>query len=125
MDVTWPLVGRREELALVAKALGAAGVSGVVLAGAAGVGKTRLAREALTAAEAKGWVVRWAVATEAAASIPFGALAPLLPAVDEAGTDRLELYRRAAADPPSGDRVPRIRGFQGPDIAPDKELLMI
>ncbi len=98
MDVTWPLVGRREELALVGKTLAAPGASGVVLAGAAGVGKTRLAREALTAAEAQGWVVRWAVATEAAASIPFGALAPLLPAVDEAGEDRLELYRRAAAD---------------------------
>ena len=98
MDVTWSLVGRREELALVDKALGAPGTSGVVLAGAAGVGKTRLAREALTAAEAKGWVVRWAVATEAAASIPFGALAPLLPAVDETGESRLELYRRAAAD---------------------------
>jgi DNA-binding CsgD family transcriptional regulator len=98
MDVNWPLVGRREELALVDKALGAAGASGVVLAGAAGVGKTRLAREALMAAEAKGWVIRWAVATEAAASIPFGALAPLLPTVDETGEDRLELYRRAAAD---------------------------
>ncbi len=98
MDVKWPLVGRRAELALVDEALGAPGTSGVVLAGAAGVGKTRLAREALTAAEAQGWVVRWAVATEAAASIPFGALAPLLPAVDEAGEDRLELYRRAAAD---------------------------
>ena len=99
VNVKWPLVGRREELALVDKALGAAGTSGVVLAGAAGVGKTRLARETLTAAEAQGWVARWAVATEATASIPFGALAPLLPAVDEVGGEgRLELYRRAAAD---------------------------
>jgi DNA-binding CsgD family transcriptional regulator len=68
----------------------------VVLAGAAGVGKTRLARAALAAAEAKGWAVSWAVATRAAASIPLGALAHLLPA-DVAGADRFELFRRAAA----------------------------
>ncbi|HKR50173.1 MAG TPA: AAA family ATPase [Pseudonocardiaceae bacterium] len=98
MDARWPLVGRQEELALVDKAFGAPDTSGVVLAGAAGVGKTRLAKEMLAAAESQGWVTRWAVATEAAASIPFGALAPLLPIVDEAAEDRLELYRRAAAD---------------------------
>ena len=79
MRVTWPLVGRREELALFAEALTTPGTSGVVFAGAAGVGKTRLAREALAAAESKGWAARWAVATRAAASIPFGALAHLLP----------------------------------------------
>jgi AAA ATPase domain len=99
VGVRWPLVGRQEELALVGQALGASGTSGVVLAGAAGVGKTRLAREALAAAEARRWVARWAVATEAAASIPLGALAPLLPAVEQAGGggERLEWFCRAAA----------------------------
>jgi DNA-binding CsgD family transcriptional regulator len=97
VGLTWPLVGRREELALCDQALTAPGMSGVVLAGAAGVGKTRLAREALADAEAKGWVARWAVATRAAASIPFGALAHLLPGVGVAGGDRLELFRGAAA----------------------------
>jgi hypothetical protein len=65
VDVRWPLVGWQEELALVAKALGAPGISGVALAGAAGVGKTRLAREALTAIAARGRGFRWAIATEA------------------------------------------------------------
>ena len=97
MGVTWPLVGRREELALFDQALTAAGISGMVLAGAAGVGKTRLAREALGAAEAKGWVARWAVATQAAASIPFGALAHLLPAAAVGGESRLEMLRATAA----------------------------
>jgi AAA ATPase domain len=92
------LVGRGEELALVDRAFRAPDTSGVVLVGAAGVGKTRLAREVLTAVEAQGWVTRWAVATEAAASIPFGALAHLLPAVSEASQNRSQLYRRAAAD---------------------------
>jgi hypothetical protein len=97
VGVTWPLVGRREELALFDQALSAPGTSGVVLAGAPGVGKTRLAREALAWAEANGWVARWAVATRAAASIPFGAVAHLLPGVDVVGGDRFELLRAAAA----------------------------
>src|SRR5437899_1323560 len=97
MGLTWPLMGRREELALFEQALATSGMSGVVFAGAAGVGKTRLAREALAAAEAKGWVARWAVATQAAASIPFGALAHLLPAVEVGVANRVELLRGAAA----------------------------
>jgi hypothetical protein len=70
---------------------------GMVLAGEAGVGKTRLAREALAAAEANGWAVRWVAATQAAASIPFGAVAHLLPAADVVAGDRLELFRAATA----------------------------
>ena len=97
MRLTWPLVGRREELALFDEALTTPGTSGVVFAGAAGVGKTRLARESLRAAESKGCVARWAVATRAAASIPVGALAQLLPGVEVAGGNRFELLRRAAA----------------------------
>src|SRR6266704_1494136 len=60
----WPLVGRREELAFVSDLL-RRGVGGIVLAGAAGVGKTRLAREILEAAEAKGFATAWATATQA------------------------------------------------------------
>lgn len=46
-----------------------------MLAGAPGVGKTRLAREALAAAEQRGAMVRWTVATESARGIPLGAFA--------------------------------------------------
>ncbi|MHB8656759.1 MAG: LuxR C-terminal-related transcriptional regulator [Solirubrobacteraceae bacterium] len=87
-------MGRREELELLGQALDAAGINGVVLAGMAGVGKTRLARETLVVAEAKGWAPRWAAASRAAAVIPFGALAHLLPDADPA--DRFEVLQQAA-----------------------------
>ena len=50
-----PLTGRDSELGIIRRALGAAGNrSGVVIAGAAGVGKTWLAHEVLRRAEASG-----------------------------------------------------------------------
>jgi DNA-binding CsgD family transcriptional regulator len=51
----------------------ASGVSGVVIRGAAGVGKSRIAREALSAAVSHGCAGRWVVGTSAARAIPLGA----------------------------------------------------
>ncbi|MBW3588223.1 MAG: LuxR C-terminal-related transcriptional regulator [Actinobacteria bacterium] len=90
---SWPLVGRREELEFITDAL-EKGVGGVVLAGAPGVGKTRLAQETLSRSEASSFPVYWTVATRSASSIPFGALANLLP-VPSAGGDQLDLLRHA------------------------------
>jgi DNA-binding CsgD family transcriptional regulator/tetratricopeptide (TPR) repeat protein len=89
------LIGRREELAAVEQALTSVGSRAVVLAGAPGVGKTRLAMEALGLLEARGFVVRWAAATQAASSIPFGAVAHLLPRLGETAPDRADLLRRS------------------------------
>jgi DNA-binding CsgD family transcriptional regulator len=89
------LIGRREELAAVEQALTSAGSRAVVLAGAPGVGKTRLAMEALGLLEARGLVVRRAAATQAASSIPFGAVAHLLPRLGETAPDRADLLRRS------------------------------
>jgi DNA-binding CsgD family transcriptional regulator len=96
VEVSWPLVGRRAELETLAVALGDTH-AGVVLAGAAGVGKTRLAREALDRAAAAGSEVEWVAATRAAASIPFGAVSHLLPPAARLGDHRVEILRRAAA----------------------------
>lgn len=79
MVAHWPLIGRREELSVIECALGEDQCRGLVLAGAPGVGKTRLAREALAAAAAAGCETKWAVASRAVAAIPFGAMAHLLP----------------------------------------------
>lgn len=75
----WPLIGRQEELELVTETLGGdAGPTGVLLAGPAGVGKTRLAREALATLAGRGAALRWAVATESARNLPLGAFAHLV-----------------------------------------------
>ncbi|HET6810163.1 MAG TPA: LuxR C-terminal-related transcriptional regulator [Acidimicrobiales bacterium] len=74
---TWPLVGRQEELAFVAEAL-VAPRRGVILAGQAGVGKTRLAREAVDGAGGQGRSAVVVAATEAARAVPYGAVSHLL-----------------------------------------------
>lgn len=69
-----PLTGRDSELRWIAGALEDTG--GVLLAGAAGVGKTRLTRAALATQAADR--VPWVIATDSARRIPLGAFAPLL-----------------------------------------------
>ena len=86
MVAHWPLIGRREELSIIDRTLAEDQYRGLLLAGAPGVGKTRLAREALVAADAEGCETRWAVASRAVAAIPFGAVAHLLPPAEEKST---------------------------------------
>ncbi|MET0910094.1 MAG: ATP-binding protein, partial [Ilumatobacteraceae bacterium] len=76
----WPLTGRTEQLESIGQDYRAGTVGGVVLHGPAGVGKTRLAEEALTRAERSGRPTARAVGHPSMASIPLGALAHLLPA---------------------------------------------
>lgn len=72
----WPLTGRAEELNRISESTRRRdGPMGIVLAGAAGVGKTRLAREALGVAEQRGALIRWAVATASSRALPLGAFA--------------------------------------------------
>ncbi len=68
------LAGREEELAAIRRSLGGPGAHhGVVIVGNAGVGKTRLAREALSNAAQSGHRTNWFVGTESAREIPLGA----------------------------------------------------
>jgi DNA-binding NarL/FixJ family response regulator len=69
---------------------------GVVLSAAAGVGKSRLAREVSAVAAGEGVVALWAQATVSSAVIPLGALAGVIP--DEVrSNDLFELVRRSVA----------------------------
>jgi DNA-binding NarL/FixJ family response regulator len=91
----WPLTGRAEELRVInGLTRHHAGVAGVVLAGAAGVGKTRLAREALAVAKQRGALTRWVVATASARALPLGAFAATLGVM---GPDPARLVHQASA----------------------------
>lgn len=96
MDSVWPLVGRRTELDLIASTLARPDSGGVIIAGAAGVGKTRLAAESITLAENNGLPVISAAGTASAAPIPFGALAHLLPGALAPGPGWGNVLRQAA-----------------------------
>lgn len=63
--------------------------AGLVIRGAAGVGKSRIARDALASAAADGVKIRWATATSSARSLPLGAFASWT----SGGTDDLQLVR--------------------------------
>ncbi|HZA09545.1 LuxR C-terminal-related transcriptional regulator [Mycobacterium sp.] len=87
-----PLTGRDNELAVIRRALrGVGNYSGVVIAGAAGVGKTRLAREVLTQAAVAGERTDWIVGTESARPLPLGAFTS---SMGEAMTDPWPSVRR-------------------------------
>jgi DNA-binding CsgD family transcriptional regulator len=80
----WPFVGRESEVDRVARAL--ATRQGVVLAGEAGVGKTRLLAEAVERCAADGRRVLQVRATRSSGVVPLGAFAPLLPIDDAAAS---------------------------------------
>jgi hypothetical protein len=60
---------------LIESALSDADACGIVVCGAAGVGKSRIVREALASAASTGCEIRWAVGTSSAREIPLGAFA--------------------------------------------------
>jgi DNA-binding CsgD family transcriptional regulator len=70
----------------VRRALADEWLNGIVIVGPGGVGKTRLASEALAQAKQAGYEVEKVVATKSAAGIPLGALAPILPDLGDSGT---------------------------------------
>ena len=80
MTASWPLTGRTSQLEELGRHYRDPARAGVVLHGPAGVGKTRLAEEALRLAERAGRRVERAVGHPATREIPLGALAHLLPA---------------------------------------------
>lgn len=79
MRLSWPLTGRSEETAAIRAAISASDASGILICGAAGVGKSRIAREALSAAESQGCECRWAAGTASARTIPLGAFTAWAP----------------------------------------------
>jgi len=82
------MTGRTEERAYLKAAIDDPLQTGVLVAGGAGVGKTRLLREVIE--EETDHHVEFVTATESARSLPFGAFAHLLPE-DLGAIDRIDL----------------------------------
>ncbi|KMV20796.1 hypothetical protein ACT16_20020 [Mycobacterium heckeshornense] len=100
MILDWPLCGRDGELAQLREIL-SRNRAGAVIAGEAGVGKTRLAQEFLALPECGHHSVIRIAASRAARQIPLGAFAAVLPAVHHRQTrgfdERTDLMRRLVA----------------------------
>jgi hypothetical protein len=90
MHLPWPLTGRSEEMRLIEAALSDPESSGILICGAAGVGKSRVAREALDVVASTGCADRWVVGTFSARALPLGALAAW---AAPTGADNLQLVR--------------------------------
>jgi DNA-binding CsgD family transcriptional regulator len=92
---TIALVGRERELHRLVTGIMDDDRASYVVAGPAGVGKTRLVAEVARAATAQGRASLHVVATRAAGSIPFGAFAPLLGDVDASPSTFVGALRQA------------------------------
>jgi DNA-binding CsgD family transcriptional regulator len=107
-----PLMSRDAEMAWILAKLRDPEPVAFVLAGEPGVGKTRLASEAAKSAAGLGYTTAQAVGSRAAAAIPFGPFAPLLPEAGHSPGDLLGLLRRAS------DAITSRAG-------PDRRLLLV
>jgi hypothetical protein len=98
----WPLVGRSEELRVIAGATRVAAdrARGIVLSGSAGVGKTRLAREAVADCGPRSARRHWILGTASSRSVPLGAFADI---ASDFGPDPLRRVREVI-DGLIGDR---------------------
>ena len=86
-------------------ALSASDVAGVLICGSSGVGKSRIAREALSGAASEGCETRWTVGSSSAQTIPLGAFTAWAPS---GVTDTVQLLRgvvEALTEVSSGAKV--------------------
>ena len=90
---SWPLIGRDAELEQIATVRAHETSPAVAVIAPAGVGKSRLAREAVAAAAEAGAMVCWVQGTRSAAAVPLAACAELLPPEARADDPLLQLQR--------------------------------
>ncbi|WP_018601749.1 LuxR C-terminal-related transcriptional regulator [Mycobacterium sp. 155] len=79
-----------KEMGFIEAALSTSDSSGVLMCGTAGVGKSRIAREALAVAESQGYECRWVVGTSSAQSVPLGVFTAW---ATSGATDTIQLLR--------------------------------
>src|SRR5688500_17847829 len=97
MTPEWPFIGRDDPLARCGASLADPRRHGVVMSGAAGVGRTRLLAECTRLATDSGFEVASATGHRSSAAVPFGALAALLPPMDGNAADAGSMRRAGDA----------------------------
>jgi DNA-binding CsgD family transcriptional regulator len=91
----WSFVGRTDELNRLVAAAGSGNGRGLIFSGSAGIGKSRLLREAVASLPKDRFAV-WSVSANiATAGLPFGGLAQVLPADQPVGVSPAGLLRWA------------------------------
>jgi len=123
VGIDWPFTGRAEDLARIVGGLtGSADCAGFVVAGDAGVGKSRLAREVL-AIVAERSVPRWIVATGSGRALPLGAFSEW---VRDTGSDPVFLVRSVIdAVTASPDGRPVVVGVDDAHLLDDLSAFVV
>ncbi|MFI5936794.1 LuxR C-terminal-related transcriptional regulator [Actinoplanes sp. NPDC051494] len=91
----WGFVGRAADLSRLRTIAVSPAERGLILSGAAGIGKSRLLHEAVSSLPAGRWAVHRASATIAGSGLPFGGLAQILPTDPPAGLSPAGMLRWA------------------------------
>jgi tetratricopeptide (TPR) repeat protein len=119
----WPFTGRAEDLArIVAGLTGSGDCLGFVVAGDAGVGKSRLAREVLAAVSER-CAPRWVVATRSGRALPLGAFSEWL---RESSPDPALLVRSVVeAVTASSDGRPVVVGVDDAHLLDDLSAFVV
>ncbi|MGO9821938.1 MAG: AAA family ATPase, partial [Solirubrobacteraceae bacterium] len=92
----WPLIGRDVELERIRSVRSGGTCPAVAVIAPPGVGKSRLAREAISSAAEEGAMVSWIQGTRSAAAVPLAACAELLPPGARADDPLLQLQRTSS-----------------------------
>jgi DNA-binding CsgD family transcriptional regulator len=105
--LTWPFAAREQEVAVLDELMLSG--RGAVIAGDAGVGKSRLLSTIGDRAETMGWTVHRVAASRALATVPFGAFAAVLGASMARGSgDRFSILQDALSELCGSDGAPAL-----------------
>src|SRR5262249_51351084 len=102
------MIGRDQEIGEIMRSIADDAVRGVALAGKAGIGKSRLAREAVLAAATAGWTVRSVAATATSRPIPLRAFSQW---TDDVQSEPFALARRVIEALTDGAHANRLVVF--------------